>query len=75
MAWIVSVQGTAAVQWSVFTSAYRKVRTGTSVVTGSARFVWDLRDGMGRPVSNGTYYIRVVTGPGVATILKVLILR
>lgn len=69
-----TVRGTVEAKWAVFTSAYRKIRTGSAVVTGTARMTWDLLDAAGRPVSNGSYYIRVEAA-GQVRLLKVLVLR
>ncbi len=68
----------SSVEWSVFTTAFRKILdipqpiAGTSVVLS-----WDLNDNWGVPVANGLYFIRVqVTGPvKISKILKVLVFR
>ncbi len=68
----------STVEWSVFTTAFRKILDVSNPVTGKdATLVWNLEDCWGQPVADGLYYIRVqVDGPVMGTtILKVLVLR
>jgi hypothetical protein len=68
----------STVQWSVFTTAFRKVLDVPDPVQGnSAVLVWNLGDAWQKPVASGLYYLRVqVSGPIKATkILKVLVIR
>jgi hypothetical protein len=63
--------------WSVFTTAFRKILEVSQTVPANGIIAWNLEDGSGQPVANGLYYIRVqVTGPVKASkILKVLVSR
>jgi hypothetical protein len=66
------------VEWSVFTTAFRKVLDISNPIPGNNGVLdWNLDDAWGKPVASGLYYIRVeVTGPVRATqILKVLVIR
>jgi hypothetical protein len=74
----VAVPGTAQVDWSVFTLAFRKIREGKSIVTGAGTFQWDLKDGSGGWAANGLYYLRIqvtMGGNTVTQIEKILIAR
>jgi GH18 family chitinase len=75
---------TASIEMEVFTTAFRKVLTRhytANASTGQLGTVtalqWDLRDMIGKNVSNGLYYVRVnITGiQSSSKIVKVLILR
>ena len=68
----------SSVEWSVFTTAFRKILDVTQSIPGNnAVLSWDLRDSRGRTVADGLYFIRVqVTGTVKATkVLKVLVFR
>ncbi len=68
----------STIEWSVFTTAFRKVLDTTSPVSGgSFNLVWNLQDQWQKPVASELYYLRVqVTGPVKATkILKIVVLR
>jgi hypothetical protein len=74
----VRVPNGSKVEWSVFTTSFRKILDVSNPVPGNnAVLVWNLADGWGKPVGNGLYYLRVeVTGPVKASkILKVLVTR
>lgn len=74
----IQAPGTAAVNWSVFTTAFRKVAGGTASVTGTGMIQWNLEDNSGKPVASGLYYLRVEIKDGqetVTKILKLLVLR
>ena len=72
-----ALQGMSEVEWSVFTTAYRKVRSERSSSRGNQRIIWDLTDSKGKPVASGVYYLRIlVTGPRNMEVLrKVMVLR
>jgi hypothetical protein len=63
------------VDWEVFTSGYRKIYGETIQVSGPKTAVWNLRDKKGRIVSNGLYFIRVLSGNAEPAILRILIQR
>ena len=66
------------VEWSVFTTAFRKVLDTSSSVSGNSfNLVWNLEDQWQKPVASGLYYLRVqVTGLVKATkVLKILVIR
>lgn len=66
------------VEWSVFTTAFRKVLDASSPASGNSfNLVWNLEDQWQKPVASGLYYLRVqVTGPVKATkVLKILVIR
>jgi hypothetical protein len=68
----------STVQWSVFTTAFRKIVDVSNPVPGnSLALVWNLDDNWGKPVASGLYYLRVqVTGPARETkVLKILVIR
>jgi hypothetical protein len=72
----VKTPGTALVRWSVFTTAFRKIREGATVVTGIGTVTWDLKDKEGASAALGLYYLRVeVKGDAAMTrkVLKILI--
>jgi hypothetical protein len=73
----VSVPAQSKVAVDVFTSAFRKIKSQTSTISGSQPLYWDLKDRMGVKVADGIYYVRIqVTGiQSTSKILKVLILR
>lgn len=66
----------APVELSVFDLQGRRVRTLLSGPTpaGRAEHVWDLRDGKGRRVSSGVYFVRLHTGD-VQQTQRVTVLR
>jgi hypothetical protein len=72
-----ALQGTSEVEWSVFTTAYRKIRSERATLRGNRRLSWDLKDSKGKPAASGVYYVRfVVTGPrNMDVIRKVLVMR
>jgi hypothetical protein len=61
------------VEWTVFTSGYRKIYEQAIQVKGPKTVVWNLRDQEGEIVSNGLYFIRVHSGNTGTQIGKVLI--
>jgi hypothetical protein len=63
------------VDWTVFTSGYRKVYEETIWVSGPKTVVWNLRDKKSSQVSNGLYYVQVRIGNVGPKILKVLVQR
>jgi len=68
----------STVEWSVFTTAFRKILDITKAIPGNnITLTWDLKDQWENHAANGLYYLRVrVSGPVQATqILKVLVLR
>ncbi len=68
----------STVEWSVFTTAFRKILDVSNGVSGNSTvLVWDMEDAWKKPVASGLYYLRVqVTGPVKASkILKVLVIR
>ena len=68
----------SSVEWSVFTTAFRKVAGGSQDVSGNNALTWDLKDQNGASVADGLYYIRVKAVVGTSTtvkILKILIFR
>ena len=76
----VQVQAPAGstVEWSVFTTAFRKIVDASQTVPGNHfALVWNLEDQWRKPVASGLYYLRVqVTGLAkTSKVLKVLVLR
>jgi hypothetical protein len=74
----VAVPGTARMDWSVFTMAFRKIRKGKSLIVGTSTLQWDLKDESGGWVANGLYYLRIQVTIGesnVTQIKKILIVR
>lgn len=72
-----AVPGTAPVECSIFTTAFRKIRQIDLPVTGNGALSWDLADNYGIQVANGIYYIRfqvTVEGKATTKILKVIVL-
>jgi hypothetical protein len=68
----------STVEWSVFTTAFRKILDTTNPILGDQfNLVWNLEDAWQKPVAGGLYYLRVqVTGPVKASrVLKVVVLR
>ena len=61
------------VHWAVFTAAYRKVVDRVEQVSGGSQIRWDLKDNLGRDVSNGIYFMRL-EGNGGETV-KIVVLR
>lgn len=77
---IIGVQGsgTLEVHWTVFTTAFRKVRDERVQFSGSGNIVWDLKDKGGTDVARGLYYLKldVHSDPGsVKKSFKLLVLR
>ncbi len=73
----IGLPGPASMDWAVFTTAFRKINSGTLSLSGSGTFQWDLRDKTGAQAAMGLYYIRLeVSGDfgKVKKILKVLVL-
>jgi hypothetical protein len=73
----IQVPGTATVTWSVFTTAFRKVRGETTTISSYGSIQWDLRDQRGHRVAAGLYYLRVeIKGDfgSVRKIVKVIVL-
>jgi hypothetical protein len=68
----------STVEWSVVTTAFRKVLDVSHPVEGhNAVLVWNLEDAWEKPVANGVYYLRIqITGPiRTSKILKILVIR
>ncbi|HVZ81885.1 MAG TPA: GH116 family glycosyl hydrolase [bacterium] len=68
----IEVQGPGLlnVHWSVFTTAFRKVRDGNAMIYGKGDVYWDLKDRSGVPVAKGLYYLRVEAGSGTGAAKK-----
>lgn len=67
--------GGSTANWDVFTTAFRKVASGS---LGPNGIEWDLKDKNGAQVSSGLYYLRVVARDGhetVTKLFKLLVLR
>jgi hypothetical protein len=58
----------------VFTVGYRKVRDGMTMISAGGRLTWDLRDGKGRRVADGVYYVRL-RALGNEVLSRVVVLR
>lgn len=73
----IDVSKPSTVQWSVFTQAFRKIRSGETFIDQTGTIQWDLRDDQGMPVADGLYFIRVKVTGGQTTvkIFKVLVIR
>ena len=73
----IQTPGLAKVQWSVFTSSFRKIIGGEISVNGTGLIQWDLRDRSGSKVADGLYYVRIeVDGNGyLSKVWKVLVLK
>jgi len=74
----IQASGMVSVNWTVFTTAFRKVAHGTETFTNGGLFQWDLTDLSGKPVASGLYYMRleIKTGTGsTQKILKILVIR
>ncbi len=67
------------VEWSVFTTAFRRVFDGPAATQGTnLNFTWNLEDDWQRPVANGLYYLRFETITPTSRnqkILKILVTR
>lgn len=65
------------VDWSVFTSSFRRIVEGRIEVSGPGKLQWNLRDGFGLVVANGIYYLRVEIhgATAVEKTWKILVLR
>ncbi len=69
--------GPASLHWSVFTTAFRKIKDESTTLSGSGNFSWDLKDKLGAKVADGLYYLRVEVKGDFGKdqkILKVLVL-
>ena len=70
--------GTFTVEWDVFTTAFRKIASGSTPANGSGVVQWDLKDMNGSGAAPGLYYVRIQFRAGqqdLKKILKLLILR
>lgn len=68
----------SAVEWSVYTMAFRKILGNSGPIEGNnTTLVWDLKDKWGTRVANSLYFVKVqVKGTHPETkILKVLVKR
>ena len=66
------------VEWSVFTTAFRRILDISNPVSGNdAVLVWNLEDHWQNPVANGLYYLRVQINGSMKTskIQKILVIR
>ncbi len=64
--------GTATLNWAVFTTAFRKISSGSQVLAGNGAFQWDLRDKTSVPVAKGIYYIRLELVGDFGTVRKIV---
>ncbi len=64
--------GSATVNWSVFTTAFRKIVWGTASVNGTGVIQWNLRDKTGTLVADGLYYLRVEVQGDFGTVRKIV---
>ena len=73
----IQTPGLAKVQWSVFTSSFRKIISGEISVNGTGTIQWDLMDGSGAKVADGIYYVRIEVKDSeyLSKIWKVLVLK
>jgi hypothetical protein len=67
----IQVPGPVSVNWSVFTTAFRKVNSGTAVLDAAGTFQWDLKDKTEKPVANGLYYLRLEVSGNFGTVKKI----
>src|SRR5581483_4692417 len=74
---LVEVTRPSTVEWSVFSMAFRKIRSGQTLINQQGTIQWDLTDGQGNRVADGIYYLRVqVNGtPATVKVFKVLVIR
>lgn len=73
VAFDVFVPQSTTVQWAVFTTTFRMILDSSQAVSeGKTSITWDLKDKVGRPVSNGLYYIRVQVGNHKGSAVKIL---
>jgi hypothetical protein len=58
---VIGVQGPGSldVHWSVFSTAFRKIREGDNSFSGQGAVSWDLKDRSGAKVAHGLYYLRL----------------
>ena len=49
--------GLIFLEWSVYSTAFRKIRRETAIINRQGKIHWDLRDEKGVLVSNGIYYM------------------
>ncbi|HEY5038781.1 MAG TPA: T9SS type A sorting domain-containing protein, partial [bacterium] len=73
----IEAPGEVRVKWSVFTTAFRQIVSGSQNINGTGKIQWNLTDKTGAKVADGIYYIRVsVSGQqNLVKIFKVLVLR
>jgi len=67
----IQAPGTATVSWSVFTTAFRMIDNGATVINGSGSVQWDLRDKSGSEVAPGLYYLRIEVKGSFGTIRRI----
>jgi non-lysosomal glucosylceramidase len=68
----IQAPGQSAVNWSVFTTAFRKVAGGSTSLSGNGVIQWNLEDSSGKPVASGLYYLRVQLKAGPDSLMKIL---
>ncbi len=76
----VGIQGSGTITgtWTVFTTAFRKVASGTILLSNGGALQWDLKDSSGVPVASGLYYLRISVksdSGSLTKILKLLVIR
>ncbi len=59
----------------VFSVSYRKVLDVTMPVAGRKSWTWDLRDGKGKPVAGGLYYLVFEADGKDAKTRRLIVLR
>jgi hypothetical protein len=59
----------------VFTSAYRKIRDWTATANGATVVPWDLKDGSGKPMAAGLYYVVLAPEGGERQVRSVVVLK
>jgi len=65
------------VHWSVFSTAFRKIREGENSFNGQGSVSWDLKDRSGVKVARGLYYLRLdihSDNGGLKKTFKILVL-
>ncbi|HEY5039827.1 MAG TPA: hypothetical protein VIJ93_12215, partial [bacterium] len=68
----IQVSGMVTVKWSVFTTTFRKIQEGYTVLNGNGSIQWDLKDRVGSNVARGLYYFRIEINGNFGTVRKVL---
>lgn len=63
------------VDWSIVTVGYRVVLKGSLAFEGTATLTWDLRDGYGKAVADGLYYLLIKDGTGARKRTACLVAR